>query len=269
MDQQSLRKLLEEVKKISFAAGRKILESAMKTGSVDYKEDGSPVTDADIASHDEILSGLNKLEKDLPVVSEEDDLDTFRNDCKSSEYYWLVDPLDGTKDFIKGNGEYTVNIALVHGDSPILGAIYAPALDVLYYAAQKCGAWKDSHDNPAKPLTGSGSKTPLTAVISRSHPSAETSAFLSRYKIKRTIKAGSSLKICLVAEGTADIYPRLGPTCLWDTAAGKAIAKESGCMVVDLKGNELLYDYSKGIIQKSFLVYSPVTFEYDKGVVLN
>ena len=262
MDQKRLAGLLNSVKEIAVRAGEEILANTPKPGEVDSKADGSPVSRADLASHHCIMAGLSKLEPRLSIVSEEGDPDDYRDKIRSQEYFWLVDPLDGTKDFLKGNGEYTVNVALVQASEPVLGVIYVPDMDILYYAARGSGTWKATSSESAVLLTGPGKKDRLSAAISRSHPSAETEDFLARNDIHQRIQSGSSLKMCLVAEGKADIYPRFGPTSLWDTAAGCAIARESGCRVVDLQGRDLQYDIRAGILHSGFLVYSPVTFTY-------
>lgn len=262
MDQKIFTSLLTSAKKIAVEAGGKILANTPKPGEINSKADGSPVTRADLASHHCIITGLSKLGPRLPIISEESDPDEYKDKLRSCEHYWLVDPLDGTKDFLKGNGEYTVNIALVHKSEPLMGVIYAPALDILYYAAQGTGAWKVMHSKKPVLLTGPKKKDHITAVISRSHPSAKTENFLARNNIHHCIKSGSSLKMCLIADGKADIYPRFGPTSLWDTAAGCTIAREAGCRVVDLEGKDLHYEICKNLLHSGFLVYSPETFIY-------
>jgi len=250
------RSLLDEAIPAAVEAGEAIQCVAADIGAVTTKEDGSPLTRADLAAHSIIESRLSALTPDWPVISEEGDLtdvDTSTGDC-----YWLVDPLDGTKEFVKQNGEYTVNIALVSDCRPILGVVNVPALGALYYAVQGQGAWKRTSGEPVL-LEGGGSAQPLTAVISRSHPSAATDAFLDRLGVRHVIERGSSVKICAVAEGQVDVYPRPNPTCLWDTAAGVAIAREAGCRVEDLNGEELLHNWAKGATHDGFVVYAPET----------
>ena len=203
-----LEKLISPVKKISLADGREILGITKDFGTIDSKADGSPVTLADRLSHDTIFSALSSLTPDIPIISEEGDPSYENVKSASLSTYWLVDPLDGTKEFIKGLGEYTVNIALIERARPILGVIHAPTKEVIYWAADKMGAWKKESTGKITPLHGRGTRNPITAIISRSHPSPKTEVFLDRLKVKRIIRHGSSLKICAVAEGAADIYPR-------------------------------------------------------------
>ena len=263
MNKEDLLEILAAVKELAIAAGEKILENTPTGQNVDYKIDGSPVSKADLASHEVIFAGLAELDHTIPIISEESDINIHHLRDSGAELFWLVDPLDGTKDFIKGLSEYTVNIALISKDTPIMGVVYLPARDHLYFATQATGAWKREGSgsviqiNTKQSLKG----TSLTAAVSRSHSSVETVEFLASYGITEVIKSGSSVKICLVAEGKADLYPRLGPTSLWDTAAGVAIAREAGCRVVDLNGYELSYDLHSGILHHGFLVYSPFTFK--------
>ena len=252
-----LSSLLDEAVEAVVEAGEAIQRVAADIGTVTAKEDGSPLTRADMASHNIIESRLSALTPNWRVISEEGDLtevDTSAMDC-----YWLVDPLDGTKEFVKQNGEYTVNIALVSDCRPILGVVSVPALGLLYYAVQGQGAWKRSATGELVQLQGGGSGQPITAAISRSHPSAATDAFIERVGARHVIERGSSVKICAVAEGQADVYPRPNPTCLWDTAAGVAIAREAGCRVEDMAGNELTHDWAKGTVHDGFVVYAPET----------
>jgi 3'(2'), 5'-bisphosphate nucleotidase len=193
---------------------------------VEYKQDNSPLTLADKKANDIIENDLNQLSVNIPILSEEDN-DIPYEDRKHWEYFWLVDPLDGTKEFVKKNGEFTVNIALIHKDTPVLGVVYAPALGVCYWAKQGKGAFRDGQKLPLK------TKEPRNTykiVASRSHMSDDTQAFIDAIdtnKEKELISIGSSLKICLVAEGEADIYPRLGPTMEWDTGAAHAVVREA------------------------------------------
>ena len=252
MDQDTLLHLLDASKAIARRAGRAILEIASDIGDVQAKEDGSPLTRADRASHDAIEAGLATLQPPCPVISEEGDLADV--DSKSAGVFWLVDPLDGTKEFVRGLGEYTVNIALIEQARPILGVIYVPASDALYYAADGAGAWKADPGRQPRQISANQCTQPTTAVVSRSHLSAETEEFLARIGVTDLARHGSSLKICAVAEGAADIYPRFGPTWLWDTAAGSAIAAEAGCVVEDLQGRPLTYDPAVGMKHAGFIV---------------
>lgn len=247
-------RLLEDVAALSRRAGEAI--EAVRKGSLqaEAKEDGSPVTAADRAAEAILVEGLRPLLPGVVVVSEEGDVESATAGAGST--YWLVDPLDGTKEFLKGLPEYTVNVALVEDGAPVLGAIYVSAADCLYLAARGLGALRRDARGEA-PLRAATVARPRRAVVSRSHLSPETASLLERLGIAETIPSGSSLKMCAVAEGAADVYPRLGPTRLWDTAAGTAIAREAGCDVVALDGAPLRYDLASGLVRAGFVVAAP------------
>jgi len=194
--------------------------------NVETKEDGSPLTRADRASHLVLAPGLMECFADIPVISEETKEQVPYLKRVAWERFWLVDPLDGTKEFVKRNGEFTVNVALIEKGYPVLGVIGVPVTGAIYFASKGQGAWRTSGPDAAtEPLSVRASQpgAALTVVKSRSHPSPELEKFLSRYVVGEEVAAGSALKFCLVAEGRADLYPRLGPTMEWDTAAGQAI----------------------------------------------
>lgn len=216
----------------------------------DFKADNSPLTLADQVSHKIIQNGLEKAYPEIPVLSEEGKNIPYeeRKDWKT---FWLVDPLDGTKEFIKRNGEFTVNIALITGDEAVAGVIYAPARGIMYSGIKGKGAWKESNDAVEK-MTSSSKSDNLTAVGSRSHSSPEEEELLNSYNVSEAISIGSSLKFCLVAEGKADIYYRHGPTMEWDTAAGQAIVEAAGGIVVDQKKNRFAYN-KQSLLNGSFL----------------
>jgi 3'(2'), 5'-bisphosphate nucleotidase len=196
---------------------------------VRQKEDRSPVTLADEVAHGILLDGLRRIDPGAPVISEEAAAAGFeaRRDWRR---FWLVDPLDGTKEFIKRRAEFTVNVALIENGEPVLGVVQAPALDLLYWAVKGGGAWREEKGGPAERIYSSlaAPGTPLTIVESLSHPSAELEDYLQTIPVARRVKAGSSLKFCWVAEGRADLYPRLGPTMEWDVAAGDCVYRQSG-----------------------------------------
>jgi 3'(2'), 5'-bisphosphate nucleotidase len=193
------------------------------------KQDRSPVTLADEVAHQIILEGLGRIDPSTPVVSEEADAASFET-RSGWRRFWLVDPLDGTKEFIKRRAEFTVNIALVEHGEPVLGVVVAPALELLYWAVKGQGAWREEKGGPAERIYSNvpSAGTPLTVVESLSHPSQELEDYLQTIPVARRVKAGSSLKFCWVAEGRADIYPRLGPTMEWDVAAGDCVYRQSG-----------------------------------------
>jgi 3'(2'), 5'-bisphosphate nucleotidase len=254
MDTARLGRLLAEVARLVRLAGE--ATEAVRGGRLDteQKADGSPVTRADRAAEAILVEGLRHLLPGVAIVSEEGDVEAAVAAAGSS--YWLVDPLDGTKEFVKGLPEYTVNVALVETAVPVLGAVFVPAADSLYLAARGLGARRvDARGETrlqAAPVAG-----PRRAVVSRSHASPETSALLAALGVTETLPRGSSLKMCAVAEGAADIYPRLGPTHLWDTAAGTAVAAQAGCDVIALDGQPLRYDLADGLLHPGFIVCAP------------
>ena len=245
---------IQDIVTIAKEAGKAIMQVYKQDFEVEYKQDSSPLTLADKKANDIIEDGLNQLSVNLPIISEEGD-DILYKDRKHWQYFWLVDPLDGTKEFAKKNDEFTVNIALIHKDKPVLGVVYAPALDICYWAKQGEGAFKDGKKLPLK---AADQHNTYKIIVSRSHMSDETQAFIDAIdtnKEKELISIGSSLKICLVAEGEADIYPRLGPTMEWDTGAAHAIVNESGGQLNDQKNNNVLkYNTSEKLLNNYFVV---------------
>jgi 3'(2'), 5'-bisphosphate nucleotidase len=248
------RTLLDQCRALAREAGGRILAVAAEGRTeVEAKTDGSPLTRADRASHEVIVAGLAELLPETPILSEEGQVESFRPGPGGR--FWCVDPLDGTKEFVKGLGEYTVNIALVESARPVLGVVYVPVQGVFFLAAEGEGAFRAKADGPTEPITARRVERPEVAVVSRSHLSDQTRQFLEALGVGEAIEAGSSLKICAVAEGRADVYPRHGPTCLWDTAAGAIVAREAGCLVLDLQGRPLAYDPADGIRREGFLVF--------------
>lgn len=211
-------------------AGLKILEFYNEDIEVSLKEDASPLTKADLTAHHIIVNGLKELTADIPIISEESGVPEYTERVNWSKF-WIVDPLDGTKEFIKRNGEFTVNIALIDNGEPILGVVYAPAIDLLYYGEKGKGSYKKEGNFAASRIFSerSSKSDELSLIESRSHGSKELEDYLLKegLTITKRVKSGSSLKICLVAEGAADIYPRLAPTMEWDVAAGDCIYRNS------------------------------------------
>ncbi len=274
--------MIHRVLKIALEAGREVMEVYRETFSVEYKEDRTPLTEADRRSHRVITEGLRKLDPSIPILSEEGK-ETPYEERKSWRSFWLVDPLDGTKEFVKRNGEFTVNVALIEGNLPVLGVVFAPALELLYFARRGEGAYRLKTDGgilseekaERLPLKREGdSPETLRVVASRSHRNRETEEFVSRLRTKvkeiELVSIGSSLKMCLVAEGRADIYPRLGPTMEWDTAAGHAIALESGCEVKLYNGklsNTLTYN-KRNLLNPPFVVFrKEKAYLFERGVL--
>lgn len=246
--------LLEEVLNLSIRAGDAIMEIYAKDFTVEYKEDESPVTDADLAAHKIIVAGLSELTPQLPILSEENASIDWQ-ERQQWQQYWLVDPIDGTKEFIKKNGEFTVNIALIDNGKPILGVVRAPALNESYLAEQSIGAFKQMGEARIElKVTHKPNQGLIKVVGSRSHPSPDLAAYLERFEQVDMVPKGSSLKLCLVAEGQADVYPRLGPTCEWDTGAGHAVAAIAGATVTQLDGSPLLYNQKAEYLNPYFVV---------------
>ena len=254
MDAARLASLLDSVALLARSAGEAIVEIRRGALDVEAKGDGSPVTRADRAAEDIIVPGLRQLTPELSVVSEEGDVNGAVRAAGGT--YWLVDPLDGTKEFIKGLPEYTVNVALVEAGVPILGVVLVPAAQRLYLAARGVGARRVGTSGTVA-LAPPSVERPRSAVVSRSHRGPDTDAFLERLGVTEMIPSGSSLKLCAVAEGAAHVYPRFGPTCYWDTGAGAAVATVAGCGVVDLFGQPLRYDLASGIKHPGFIVCAP------------
>lgn len=251
---------IENVKKIAVRAGEAILEVYGTKFSVDIKEDTSPLTDADRKGNTVIVDALEKQYPDIPIISEETKTVDYE-ERKDWEYFWLVDPLDGTKEFIKRNGEFTVNIALVRGDTPIGGVVYQPVGDILYWGFEGQGAWKSIGDSAPVKLEGGPhytEKTDVTVVASRSHLTDAVQEFVddlkSQGKDVEFLSSGSSLKLCLVAEGSADVYPRLGPTMEWDTGAAHAVATEAGRKVLNHETGETLRYNKENLLNPFFTV---------------
>lgn len=211
-------------------AGKAIMEYYQEDVEIDRKEDNSPLTKADLASHHIILNALEEIDPDTPVISEESGVPDYQI-RKGWPSFWIVDPLDGTKEFIKKNGEFTVNIALIEQGEPILGVVYIPAKELTYYALKGEGSFKQQDGAEPERIHSEKADTskPVTVIQSRSHGSDDLEAKLAGKGIRmgQTISAGSSLKFCLVAEGKADIYPRMGPTMEWDVAAGDCVYRNS------------------------------------------
>ncbi len=242
-------RLLELCIRLSMEAGGAILKVYEGDFSVKQKEDASPLTQADLASNNIIVRVLS--DTGIPLLSEEEREVPYELRSRW-QYLWLIDPLDGTKEFISRNGEFTVNIALIKEGVPVLGVIYAPAKDLLYYALRGQGAYKRERGLEMRLVPQVKDKNVIRIVGSRSHHTKETEDFIAglraSYRNVEFHQAGSSLKFCLIAEGRADIYPRFGPTMEWDTAAGQAILEETGGKVVDAE-QELPLRYNKRVLK--------------------
>jgi 3'(2'), 5'-bisphosphate nucleotidase len=260
---------LDEVRTIAVDAGRCILDVYGKDFTVSEKQDGSPLTEADQASHQLIVTRLTELCPGVPILSEEStaiDLDERVN----WNNFWLVDPLDGTKEFVKRNGEFTVNIAYIEGNRPLMGIVYVPVKGISYFACQGVGAFKLAPGGKREKIQArsyNGGKA--TVAASRSHAGDKLAVFLQRLTEREgepeIVSMGSSLKLCLVAEGEADVYPRLGPTSEWDTAAAQCIVEVAGGRVTDLQNQPLAYN-KKSILNPWFITSG--AGEYDWSVFI-
>ena len=252
---------------IAIEAGKAILDiyhHADFSQIVDFKADDSPLTTADKASHLVIMDRLSSKYPHIPIISEEGKNIAYAT-RKGWEYFWLVDPLDGTKEFIKRNGQFTVNIALVHQGKPVVGVIYTPVTEELYLAVKegyaedlKAGAYKQQLPANPVPIQVNDKKQNLIAVRSSSHASEEEEGLLNRYGVTESISKGSSLKFCMVAEGKADIYYRHGPTMEWDTAAGQAVVECAGGKVLQETGPHPFVYNKESLLNSSFLVLSAI-----------
>ena len=246
--------LLQPVLDIALEAGRRIM--AVYTSAdfgVTHKEDASPLTLADLAAHQCIVEGLAKLAAQYPVLSEEDADISFAVRRQWTRY-WLVDPLDGTKEFIKRNGDFTVNIALIDNGYPVLGVVHAPAIGTTYLGAEGAGATR-IHDGQTSTIRTRPIPPTPTFVVSRSHKDAALEAFLAAAPPHDAVSKGSSLKFCQIAEGSADLYPRTGPTSEWDTAAGQCVAEQAGAKVIRLpEMTRLSYNGKESLLNPLFAV---------------
>ena len=250
-------KLLLDVCNVSIEAGKEILNFYNNDIEVTHKDDLSPLTKADLASNKIILEALTKLNSNIPILSEESLVDwSIRKNWKK---YWLVDPLDGTKEFIKKNGEFTVNIALIEDNNPILGVVYVPAKSLLYLAEKNKGSFKTNTKDKLENFEGIqkilvSSQTNRARVIgSRSHSNATFDNWVKeKFPNADIVQAGSSLKFCLIAEGEADIYPRFGPTSEWDIAAGHMIVNEAGGKIRTFQNHSIKYNTKENIINPEF-----------------
>lgn len=225
--------------------------------SVSHKGDDSPVTAADLAAHHVIVAALAKQFVGIPIMSEEA-ADIAWDERRQWQTYWLIDPLDGTKEFIKRNGEFTVNIALIHQGVAIAGVVYAPVLDTYYYGAKHLGAWRQQAGQES-PLLGAKVPRAMPMIVgSRSHLSPGLAQYLQQFGEHDILSVGSSLKFCMLAEGSADLYPRLGPTSEWDTAAAQAVLESAGGTVVCYESSEpLTYNQKPDILNPYFIATAP------------
>lgn len=254
-DLPTAQRLTQDALSIAHHAGKCIVDIYGSSYEVDLKSDNTPVTTADLAAHHVIIEALEQLEPSLPVLSEESDGISFEERNRWPTY-WLVDPLDGTREFLRRNGEFSVNIALVHENRPIAGVIVAPVLGIAYYATHRAGAYKQVGNHAPQPIHVRSAASPVTVAKSRSPTvGPRLQYFFNELGEHDEIPMGSALKSCLVAEGAADIYARLGPTGEWDTAAAQCIVEEAGGVICDVNRQNLTYNRRESLINPAFLVF--------------
>jgi 3'(2'), 5'-bisphosphate nucleotidase len=252
---RDLPALAESLMPIVERAGAAIMRIYDAGFTVQHKEDDSPLTLADLESQRVIVDGLRRITPDIPILSEESAAAPWAQRQTWREL-WVVDPLDGTREFIKRNGEFTVNIALVVEHEPILGIVAAPAQGITFWGIAGAGAFSRRHGGEAKRIQTSLPQVPLRVVGSRSHPSAQTAAYLTRLGPHAITEVGSSLKFCLLAAGRADLYPRFGPTSEWDTAAGQSVLEAAGGHVTRMDGHRMRYNCRESVLNSDFVAFS-------------
>ena len=249
----NLKELIDPITNLAVDAGQAILKVYATDFDVQSKDDESPLTQADLASHRCIVAGLESLTPDIPIISEEEGLPGF-TERGQWQRYWLIDPLDGTKEFVNRNGEFTVNIALIDSNRPVFGVVHVPVQEKTYIGCEGFGAQlRDGNETRAISVADASSR-PVRIVGSRSHRGSSLDAFLEKVGESEMIPMGSSLKFCVVAEGRADLYPRLGPTSEWDTAAAQAVVEQAGGKVLELDGKPLSYNAKEEILNPWFVV---------------
>ena len=253
--------LLSAIIEISEKASDEILKFYNIDYDVEVKDDLTPVTSADVAAHKLITKALKKLTPDIPILSEEDSEISF-DERKTWKSYWLVDPLDGTREFIKKNGEFSVNIALISDQKSILGVIFVPVTRVCYYATQGNGAFKKTEAKTEKLSVRKTQRDSLVVAGSRSYRDSSLDNFLKNVGEYEIISMGSSIKSCMVAEGKVDIYPRLGPTSEWDTAAAQCIVEEAGGSITDTSLKPLRYNTKDSLLNPHFLAFADQKFNW-------
>ncbi|MGQ7271542.1 3'(2'),5'-bisphosphate nucleotidase CysQ [Marinobacter nauticus] len=243
--------ILPDVIKIADEASEKVLHIYQSDFKVNYKEDHSPITAADIASHDIIVKGLRQISRDIPVLSEEG-AEIPWEEREKWRRFWLIDPIDGTKDFTQRTGEFTVNIAMIEDGEPVMGVVTAPALKEAFWGIKGEGAHMRDRTGRVHRIRVAEPKDTLRVVASKNHLNEETRAFIDTLGAHETVQAGSSLKFCRIAEGHADIYPRMGPTSEWDTAAAHAVLVAAGGKVQTPEGQPLVYG-KENILNPNFI----------------
>lgn len=252
MSPEQLQSLIPQLLDITQRAGEEILKVYRTEFDVRYKDDKSPVTEADMAAHHLILSSLKALTPDIPVLSEESAHVPW-SERRQWTTYWLVDPLDGTREFLNRSGEFTVNIALIHDHQPALGVVGVPVTGDLYWGGETLGAWRKDSEGQIVKLEVAERPPKLRVLASKNHLNAATTAYIDKLGPIELLQAGSSLKICRIAEGKADLYPRLGPTAEWDIGAAHAVLLAAGGSVKTEEGEPLRYNTKEDLINAGFV----------------
>lgn len=261
-----LQNLIYAVIGIAEQASAQILKIYESDFAIQRKDDKTPLTEADMAAHNTIVAGLTALKPDWPVLSEESANVDFSVRGKWKRY-WLVDPLDGTREFIKRNGEFTVNIALIENGQTILGVVHVPVTGVCYYAAKGAGAFKTTPGQvPVAIKTRSVDTSKFKVAGSRSHADPHIQSFLQRLGNYELVSMGSSLKTCLIAEGLCDVYPRFGLTSEWDTAAAQCVLEEAGGLLTDTKLTPLRYNTKDSLLNPHFIAFGDTGFDWAKYI---
>jgi len=253
MQDNDLERLREGIIAIARQAAARILEVYDGEFAVERKDDDSPLTAADLAAHRCIMEGLARLAPGIPVLSEESAHEVPAALRRQWPVFWLVDPLDGTREFVKRNGEFTVNIALIDNGTPVLGVVQAPVTGALWHGQRGRGAFRRDGDDEHPIHVRKPATAPLCVAASRSHRDGRTEAFMQRMGAIEPVGVGSSLKFCRLAEGRMDVYPRFGPTSEWDTAAGQAVLEAAGGAVFDPRGRPLTYNQRDTILNGDFI----------------
>ncbi|MGD8428894.1 MAG: 3'(2'),5'-bisphosphate nucleotidase CysQ [Ectothiorhodospiraceae bacterium] len=254
--------LIDGLCSLAREAGERIMTVYGRDFEVETKEDDSPLTEADTAAHERLMAGLQQLTPDIPILSEEGGVPSLEERGGWRDY-WLVDPLDGTKEFIKKNGEFTVNIALIEDQRPVIGVVHAPALGKTYLGVKGKGAFIED-EGGRRPIHTRAvpEEDPMVLVVSRSHRGAAIDSLLERLPEHETTSVGSSLKFCLVAEGEADLYPRFGPTSEWDTGAAQCVVEAAGGRVTRVDLAPLAYNTKESILNPDFLVLGDPSYDW-------
>lgn len=254
--------LREEVIALAQDAAAAILGIYDSEFAVEHKDDDSPLTAADLAAHRCIVEGLARITPDIPVLSEESAHEISARERTGWHRLWLVDPLDGTREFVKRNGEFTVNIALIEDGVAVFGVVQAPVTGMLWHGGAGLGAFRREHEREAALRVRAPATAPLRVAASRSHRDGRTQAFIERMGEVEPIGLGSSLKFCSIADGGMDVYPRFGPTNEWDTAAGQCVLEGAGGAVLDPKGRPFRYNQRDTVLNGDFIALGDTTLPW-------